>query len=135
MPATGLRPPLSRGLSPRLRDSPYGGPLVRERADCAELLTARLETAPGPAAGDATRALLAAMESADDPRQWVLTPRERQILQRLAGRRDKQIAAELGLSAYGVRYHLRNLFAKLGARSRAEALRRARELGLIPGDS
>ena len=55
--------------------------------------------------------------------------------QRLAGRRDKQIAAELGLSAYGVRYHLRNLFAKLGARNRAEALRRAREMGLIADDS
>ena len=61
--------------------------------------------------------------------------RERQILQRLGGRRGKQIAAELGLSAYGVRYHLRSLFAKLGARNRAEALRRAREMGLIHGDS
>ena len=116
-------------------DSPYGGPLVRERADCAELLAARLETAPGAAVGDTARALLAAMESADDPRQRVLSERERQILQQLAGRRDKQIATELGLSAHGVRYHLRNLFAKLGARNRAEALRRARELGLIPGDS
>ena len=27
------------------------------------------------------------------------------------------------------------LFTKLGARNRAEALRRAREMGLIPGDS
>ena len=116
-------------------DSPYGGPLVRERADCAELLAARLETAPGVSVGDAAHALLEAMESADDPRQRVLSERERQILQQLAGRRDKQIATDLGLSAHGVRYHLRNLFAKLGARNRAEALRRARELGLIPGDS
>ena len=75
------------------------------------------------------------MESADDPRQRVLSAREQQVLQRLEGRRDKQIAAELGLSAHGVRFHLRNLFAKLGARNRAEALRRAREIGLIPGDS
>ena len=110
-------------------DSPYGGPLVRDRADCAELLAARLETARGGPAGDAARALLAAMESADEPRQRVLSARERQVLRRLAGRRDKQIAAELGLSAYGVRYHLRSLFAKLGARNRAEALRRAREMG------
>ena len=116
-------------------DSPYGGPLVRERADCVELLTARLETAPGAAVGDAAHSLLAAMESADDPRQRVMSAREQQVLQRLAGRRDKQIAAELGLSAHGVRYHLRKLFAKLGARNRAEALRRAREMGLIAGDS
>ena len=116
-------------------DSPYGGPLVRERADCAELLAARLQSAPGADAGAAARSLLAAMESADDPRQRVLSAREQQVLQRLAGRRDKQIAAELGLSTHGVRFHLRNLFAKLGARNRAEALRRAREIGLIPGDS
>ena len=116
-------------------ETPYGGPLVRERADCAELLAAHLQTAPGADTGDAARTLLAAMESADDPRQWVLSARERQVLQRLAGRRDKQIAAELGLSTHGVRYHLRNLFAKLGACNRAETLRRAREIGLIPGDS
>ena len=114
--------------------SPYAGPLVRERADCAELLSARLETAPGSPLGDRARSLLAAMESADDPRQRVLSAREQQVLQRLAGRRDKQIAAELGLSTHGVRFHLRNLFAKLGARNRAEALRRAREMGLISGD-
>ena len=115
-------------------DSPYAGPLVRERADCAGLLSARLETAPGSPLGDRARSLLAAMESADDPRQRVLSAREQQVLQRLAGRRDKQIAAELGLSTHGVRFHLRNLFAKLGVHNRAEALRRAREMGLISGD-
>ena len=65
----------------------------------------------------------------------MLSAREREVLQRLDGRQDKQIAAELGVSAHGVRYHLRNLFAKLGARNRAEALSRAREAGLIPDDS
>ena len=43
-----------------------------------------------------------------------------------------EIADALGLSAYGVRYHIRKLFAKLGARNRAEAVRRAREMGLVP---
>ena len=32
----------------------------------------------------------------------------------------------------GVRYHLRKLFTKLNVRTRVEAVRRARELGLIP---
>ena len=45
------------------------------------------------------------------------------------------IARDLGLSEFGVRYHLRKLFAKLGARKRAEAVRRAREMGLVPADS
>ena len=72
------------------------------------------------------------MARAGDPRQSVLSAREREVLQRLEGQRDKEIAAALGLSAYGVRYHIRKLFAKLGARNRAEAVRRAREMGLVP---
>ena len=80
------------GVSARLRSrSPYAGPLVRERADCAGLLAARRETAPDSPVRDAARALLSAMESADDPRRRVLSAREREILQRLEGRRDKQI--------------------------------------------
>ena len=47
---------------------------------------------------------------------------------------DKQIAAELGLTVHGVRYHLRKLFTKLGANTRADALRQARELDLLSGE-
>ena len=75
------------------------------------------------------------MESVDHPRQRALSAREREVLNHLEGRRDKQIAAELGLSTYGVRCHLRNLFSTLGACNPAEALRLAREIGPIPGDS
>ena len=42
---------------------------------------------------------------------------------------------DLGLTAHGVRYHLRKLFTRLGVTSRAEAVRRGRELGAIPDDS
>lgn len=116
-------------------DTPYAGPLVRERAECAELVAACVDAASGATVGDAALSLLAAMENADDARRRVLSEREREVLERLAGRRDKQIAVELGLSRHGVRYHLRSLFAKLGVRNRAEALRVAREMGLVPGDS
>ena len=115
-------------------ETPYAGPLVREREDCAELVAEFLELAPDSPCKEMARSLLAAMERADDPRPPVLSARERGVLQRLEGQRDKQIAAELGLSAYGVRYHIRKLFNKLGARNRAEAVRRAREMGLVPGD-
>ena len=63
-------------------------------------------------------------------RRWStpsLTEREFKVLRRLEGHQDKEIAAELGLSTHGVRYHLRSLFAKPGARNRAQpykALRR-----------
>lgn len=56
------------------------------------------------------------------------------VVQRLGEQRDKQIAAELGLSAYGVRRHIRELFAKLGVRKRGDAVERARELGLLPDE-
>ena len=115
-------------------DTPYARPLVQERADCAQLVAAFLASAPASPGREAACALLTAMERADDPRQPVLSEREREVLLRLGGQRDKEIAAALGLSAYGVRYHIRKLFAKLGARNRAEAVRRAREMGLAPGD-
>ena len=110
----------------------YAWPLVRERADCAQIVAAFLESAPLSPCKKTARSLLTAMERADHPRQPPLSEREREVLQRLDGQRDKQIADALGLSAYGVRYHIRKLFAKLGAHNRAEAVRRAREMGLIP---
>ena len=115
--------------------TPYAGPLARESADCAPVLAAFLES-PAPAAADRelAQSLTTAMEHAVRPRQLRLSDRELQVLQRLDREMDKQIAAALGLSAHGVRYHLRNLFAKLGAGTRAEAVRRARELGLLHRD-
>ncbi|MYF08388.1 MAG: hypothetical protein F4092_12205 [Rhodospirillaceae bacterium] len=118
------------------RDAPYAGPLLRERAECRPLVAAYLTSRSRSPLGEAARSLMAAMERADDPRRPVLSAREIEVLRRLAGgRRDKQIAAELGLSPHGVRHHLRKLFAKLDARSRAEAVCRAKEAGLLTGGS
>ena len=75
------------------------------------------------------------MRRADDGTDLELTEREREVLRQLANHRDKEIAAALGLSVYGVRYHLRKLFAKFGATTRAEVVRRAQEQELIPRDS
>ena len=72
------------------------------------------------------------MRDADADPALRLSGREREILHRLEGQRDKAIAAELGLTPHGVRYHIRGLFAKLEVRSRGDAVRRARELGLLP---
>ena len=116
-------------------ETPYAWPLVRERADCAQVVAAFVESVPDSPCKETARSLLTAMERADDPRQPVLSAREREVLQRLEGQRDKQIAAALGLSPYGVRYHIRKLFTKLGARNRAEAVRRAREMGLVPDEN
>ncbi len=115
-------------------ETPYAGPLVREREDCTQALAAFLEADRNVGDTEAARSLLAAMERTETPLQPALTAREMEVLQRLGKHRDKEIAAEFGLSAFGVRYHIRKLFAKLGVRKRSEAVRRAREMGLLPGD-
>ncbi len=64
----------------------------------------------------------------------VLTPREREVLALLAvGWRNTEIADALAVSLRTVEFHVGNLLGKLGARSRLEALRYARERGLLGG--
>jgi DNA-binding NarL/FixJ family response regulator len=60
-----------------------------------------------------------------------LSAREAEILRQLAsGRSTKKIARELWLSQQTVKYHLTNIYRKLGVRGRAEAARYAFEHGL-----
>ncbi len=74
---------------------------------------------------------------ATDAKPW-LTDRELAVVSLLAaGRRPEQIAEHLGVSANTVRTHVQNLSAKLDARSRVDAVAKARALGLVerpPGD-
>jgi DNA-binding CsgD family transcriptional regulator len=62
-----------------------------------------------------------------------LTTRERELLVLLEeGLRFKQVALLLRISEATAKTHGRNLFRKLGASSRAEAVHLAREAGLLP---
>jgi ATP/maltotriose-dependent transcriptional regulator MalT len=61
-----------------------------------------------------------------------LSRRELEVLRLVAlGRTDREIARELFLSPRTVEMHVGNCLAKLGSRSRAEAVRQAGELGLL----
>ena len=58
--------------------------------------------------------------------------REVEILHALAaGRSNKQMAQELWLSAHTIKYHLTNVYRKLGVAGRTEAVHLAYEHGLI----
>ena len=62
-----------------------------------------------------------------------LSDRELEVLRELAaGHSNKEIAAHLHVSPNTVKTHVARLFEKLGAKRRTEAVRRARELGIMP---
>ncbi|MXW01167.1 MAG: AAA family ATPase [Holophagales bacterium] len=115
-------------------DSPYAWPLVRDRTTSGKVLRMYIDLDAEASHRQAARSLLA-MCDADHGSAPSLSERELDVLKRLEGRQDKEIATELGLSTHGVRYHLRSLFAKLNASNREEAVRRAWAMGLIPDDS
>jgi FixJ family two-component response regulator len=60
-----------------------------------------------------------------------LTGRERQVLERVvAGKLNKQIAAELGTAEKTVKYHRANLMRKMGVRVVADLVRMAERAGI-----
>jgi DNA-binding NarL/FixJ family response regulator len=115
-----------RAASPRTKVVVLGGSPVSARvagaagavpegADAEEVLRAVYLVGRGmsvyPRSGHATR---------------LLSPRERAVLDLLAsGRTNREIALELSLSPYTVKEYVSSVYRKLGARNRAEAVRRA----------
>lgn len=62
-----------------------------------------------------------------------LTPREREVLGHvIAGKMNKQIAADLGTGEQNIKVHRGRLMRKLGLRSVAELVRLAERLGVPP---
>lgn len=72
----------------------------------------------------------------EGPSKQELSPRERDVLQLVAaGKRNREVAAELYLSEHTVNFHMRNILQKLHLRNRAQAAAWAVRAGLaIPGD-
>ncbi|MFE9885387.1 response regulator [Streptomyces scopuliridis] len=70
------------------------------------------------------------------PRPDVLSPRELEVIALVAaGHSNRRAATQLGLTEGTVKRHLRNIFAKLGAVSRVDAVNKAVAAGLIPPPS
>lgn len=75
---------------------------------------------------------VAPVESTQRAAPEALGPRELEILGLVArGLMNSQIADDLGLTVGTVKWYMQQIFAKLGAKRRAEAVHRARQLGLI----
>ena len=84
----------------------------------------RMAGATRPAAFDGNQKALAALG---------ISPRELMVLQEIAaGGSNKEIAARLHVSPSTVKTHIARLFEKLGAKRRTDAIRKARELGIVP---
>jgi LuxR family transcriptional regulator, maltose regulon positive regulatory protein len=122
----------------------YVRTIVDEGPPMAEILSGMLQATnrgslDPPVASRYLRKLLAVLER-DSARTASpvgglperLSGREREILQLVAaGKSNRRIAAELFVSVGTVKTHLNNLYRKLGAHSRTQAVARARDLNLI----
>ena len=104
-----------------------------------ELENARSAARACPDAGEVVQRLSrirlprpSADHNGETPSDAELSPRERELLPLLAGSLSQRaIGGVLHLSVNTVKTHSRVLFRKLGVSSRAEAVARARELGLL----
>lgn len=118
---------------------------VRTFADEGEPVASRLrgwlESGRLPAAVDRDL-LLRILRAAGEPRlpqagaslgkDDDFSPRERELLAALAkGSRNRELAEAFRISENTVKWYLKNLYLKLGARNRAEAILRARQRGVI----
>ena len=109
----------ARALAPLLR-----GVIKASRSDYADV---RLLVFAESLSARLIRAAPPAVTSDGSP----LSPRELEVLEELIhGRSNKEIARALDMTEHTVKYHLKNLFAKLKVERRGQAIARARELGL-----
>src|SRR5215831_17802093 len=73
-----------------------------------------------------------ALERAAAPALEPLTEREREVLRHVSGMLNTaEVASEMYISVNTVKSHLKSIYRKLAAAHRGEAVRRARQLGLI----
>jgi two-component system nitrate/nitrite response regulator NarP len=81
-----------------------------------------LDVAASVAKGQMVFPYLDVRQLKSDPKEQ-LTARERTMLAALArGRTNTELAADLGISINTVKFHLRNLYEKLGFKNRAQAI-------------
>lgn len=103
------------------------------RADYVRQLLEAAKGAGGPVTAGGPQARRRPAETAPADRDYdTLTKREVQILEMISsGRRNRDVAEELLIAESSVRWHVRNLYAKLGVHNRTEASVKGRSMKLI----
>ena len=98
-------------------------------ADIIERMALTLATRIEQAA-DILRQLVELVNPEVLPADFQPTPRELELLSHLAeGRSNVEIAKQCWISENTVKFHLKNLFRKLGVRDRGQAMMMARAIG------
>jgi two-component system NarL family response regulator len=78
------------------------------------------------------RAVIGEFQNVRHDEQYLLTPREREIIQGLEkGLTYNQLGNELSISPHTIHSHIKKIYEKLHAKSRKEALSKARRKGII----
>ena len=114
------------------RGTDYARPLLRAGPAATAALERILDGAPDGRDAAAAKRLVAMRRIGGTAPAPPFDAREMAVLVRLGERQDKEIAKALGLSPGGVRYHVRKIFRKLQVNRRQDAVRRAREVGVLP---
>jgi DNA-binding NarL/FixJ family response regulator len=103
-------------------------------ASVGELINAARQAMQGKAVihPSLTQAFIEEVQLVDRPPEAPLSPREVEILQKIAyGSTTKEVADQLGISFHTVKTHLERIFEKLGANDRAQAVAIAIRQGLV----
>ena len=108
----------------------YIRPLIRNR----DASNAVLSTLRRPGLDDDIRESAESIIARLEPREISLfNPREINLLRVMAeGKKAGAAARYLGISENGARHHLKNLYRKLNAKGKREAIKLAQELGALP---
>ena len=105
----------------------YVRPLVRVREQTLAVLPVLIDEAQYAPYHEAAATLLEQLAAETDAP--TLTDRELAIMRDVArGLRNKEIAKGLGITENGVRYHLKNIYRKTGAKGRIDAVHRTHGL-------
>ena len=116
----------------RLRDVDYYRPLARDSRVSLSVLQWLLGRNPDADLREAAESVLASLDKRSATTEPEFSAREQEILAEVrCGRRNKEIAAQLGITEEGVRYHLKKIYRKTGVSGRSDAVQYALDKGVL----